>query len=68
MARIKKPKAANAPDLKRINDLLNRCHATLQECKGLGDCHLDLDEERTKCEEQIQILTALKRKFYPDEQ
>lgn len=53
--------------LHRINALQAKCQNTLGKCENLGKCHLNTDEEIAACQDQLQILAAIKRLLFPNE-
>lgn len=52
--------------LKRIVELQQKVAKALNDCVNLGKCHLDIDEEQTTCNDQMQVLNAVKAYLFPD--
>ena len=51
--------------LETINKLLRACAETEEYCKKCEACGLDVDPERTKNAEQMDIAKRLKAMFFP---
>lgn len=63
MAKVKPP--FTEADLGTINKIIRLCEETAKVCEDCEKCNLDVDPEKAKNSDQLEVARKLKQYFFP---